>query len=516
MNRLRLCLPAILLLCCEICMAQTRTSQEWLTWGGDPARSGWAKSETVLSRNNVGRLELKWKTQLDNPSKVEVLSPLTAPLVAANVRTRQGNKTLVFVVGSEDIIYSLDAETGKVVWQRRFPNSAKPMSPPSVNCPNTQNSTPVIDKEEGILYALTSDGKLRGLSLADGEDRMPPTDFVKPRSRNWSLNLIDGVVYTTVARGCEGAVASITGMHVKDPTRSIVKFETSKGRPAGAWGRSGPVLGPKGLLIQTADGPWDVTRNLWANSVMQISLKNMEVTDYFTPENAAFLTQKDLDFGSASPIAFRFQQWNLVAAAGKEGTLYLMDAETLGGLDHRSPIFSQKYGNDDFDSGQLYAARGMWGASATAEDAQGNRWLFVPLWGPLSRKAPAFKFIHGMADTGSVLGFQLGVEKGKPTLLPMWMSRSMAVPDPPVVANGMVFSLSTGENTKQHPWSAEDRTSNVSNATLYAFDAATGKELYSSNQLIDGWSHFGGLAVAGGRIYAVTYQNRVYAFGLKR
>jgi outer membrane protein assembly factor BamB len=516
MKRFPRCLAPALALFSGIGWTQTRASQEWLTWGGDPARSGWAKSETTLTPANVGRLELKWKTQLDNPSKVEVLSPLTAPVVAENVRTRQGNKTLVFVVGSEDIVYGLDAESGKVVWQRRFPNDRKPITPPTVNCPDTQNATPVIDKEAGILYALTSDGKLRGLSLADGEDRMPPTDFVKPRSRNWSLNLIDGIVYTNVARGCEGAVASLTGMKVKDPARPLVKFDTSRGRPAGAWGRSGPVLGPKGILLQTADGVWDATRNLWANSVLQIGLNDMQVTDYFTPENAAFLTEKDLDFGSASPIAFRFQQWNLVAAGGKEGTLYLMDADSLGGAEHRTPVFSQKYGNDDNDSGQLYAARGMWGASATAEDAQGNRWLYVPLWGPISRKAPVFKSIHGMADTGSILGFQLGVDKGKPTLLPMWMSRSMAVPDPPVIVNGMVFSLSTGENTKQHPWSAEDRTSNVTNAILYAFDATTGKELYSSNQLIDGWSHFGGLAVAGGRIYAVTYQNRVYSFGLKR
>src|SRR5882672_7841515 len=143
MKRLRLCyVSGLLLLVSALGRTQPRPSHDWLTWGGDPARSGWARSETTLSPANIGKLELKWKTQLDNPSKVEVLSPLTAPLVAENVRTRQGNKTLVFVVGSEDIVYSLDAESGKVVWQRSFPNNAKPLPPPSVNCPNTQNSTP--------------------------------------------------------------------------------------------------------------------------------------------------------------------------------------------------------------------------------------------------------------------------------------------------------------------------------------------------------------------------------------
>ena len=121
-----------------------------------------------------------------------------------------------------------------------------------------------------------------------------------------------------------------------------------------------------------------------------------------------------------------------------------------------------------------------------------------------------------MADSGSVLGFQLGVENGKPVLLPKWMSRSMSVPEPPVIVNGMVFCISSGEQTQQHPLTPQERTSWVSHAILYAFDTSTRKELYSSNQLIDGWSHFGGLAVAGGRIYAVTYQNRVYSFGLKQ
>ena len=496
--------------------AQSGASRDWLTWGGDAARTGWAKAETTLSRDNIDRLELKWKTQLDNPSGVGVLSPLTAPVAIENVRTVQGSRTLVFVVGSQDIVYALDGASGKVVWQKSFPNEMKPAQEAGVNCPNVQNSTPVIDREAGILYVISSDGKLRGLSLADGKERIAATDFVKPFSRNWSLNLIDGVVYTTVARGCGGAQSTITGMSVRDPGHPIVKFATSTTRSAGAWGSGGPVLGPKGFLIQTADGLLDVSKGIWGNSVMQFSLKNLEVTDRFTPENAQFLTQKDLDLGSSSPIAFRYGNWDLVAAAGKEGTIYLLDGNSLGGAEHRTALFSQKYGNDDFSSGQLHPAHGVWGAMSTAEDAIGNRWLYVPMWGPLAQNAPPFQNRHGMADSGSVLGFQLGVENGKPVLLPKWMSRSMSVPEPPVIVNGMVFCISSGEQTQQHPLTPQERTSWVSHAILYAFDTTTGKELYSSNQLIDGWSHFGGLAVAGGRIYAVTYQNRVYSFGLKQ
>src|SRR5262249_37623815 len=212
--------------------------------------------------------------------------------------------------------------------------------------------------------------------------------------------------------------SAITGMDVKDPGHPVVKFVTSTGRSAGAWGGAGPVLGPKGFLIQTADGALDVSKGIWGNSVLQFSLKNLEVTDRFTPENAQFLTQRDLDLGSASPVAFRYGNWDLVAAAGKEGTIYLLDGNSLGGAEHRAPLFSQKYGNDDLSSGQTHPARGVWGAMSTAEDAAGNRWLYVPMWGPVSREAPAFLNRHGMADSGSGLGFQLGAQSGKLVLLP--------------------------------------------------------------------------------------------------
>src|SRR5262249_40189329 len=155
------------------------------------------------------------------------------------------------------------------------------------------------------------------------------------------------VVFMNVGRGCGGQTASTAGMNMKDPAHPIVTFENSKGRPSGAWGTAGPVLGPKGLLIQTADGAWGTERGLSGNSVIQLRLKELKVTDYFTPENEKLMSQKDLDFGSASPIAFRFQNRDLIAAAGKEGTIYLIDGNSFGGEDHRTPVFSLKYGNDD-------------------------------------------------------------------------------------------------------------------------------------------------------------------------
>ena len=109
-----------------LCLAQSSaTSHDWLTWGGAPDRAGWAKNETILSKDNVAKMELKWMAQLDNPSSDTVLSALTAPLVAENIATAQGRKNLIYVAGSADIVYALDEASGAVVWQKKFPNTLR-------------------------------------------------------------------------------------------------------------------------------------------------------------------------------------------------------------------------------------------------------------------------------------------------------------------------------------------------------------------------------------------------------
>ena len=53
-------------------------------------------------------------------------------------------------------------------------------------------------------------------------------------------------------------------------------------------------------------------------------------------------------------------------------------------------------------------------------------------------------------------------------------------------------------------------------ATLYALDALTGKELWSSGNQIESWNHFSGLTVANGRAYIATFDGMLYCFGVAR
>lgn len=530
--------------------AQDRKSRDWLTWGGDAERSGWNRGDTTISRRNAAGLELKWKLRIDSEVPVEIRSGnsmLSAPLVVEGVKSSRGTETLVYTLSAAHELAAINAATGKIAWRRTL--APKKPAPRSANwiCTNMSTATPVIDKAAGILYMLSADGVLYGVSLRDGEDRFAPTDFVTPYSRNWSLNLVDGVIYTSVGRGCgsteaESVASHMIAMDIRDPKRPIRKLVTSIGKPSGVWGRGGLAWGPKGIYGQTADGTFEPETGKWGNSILALDPKTLEVRDYFVPPNLELLNSKDLDFGSASPLTFAHQGRQYVLSGGKDGTIFILDANAPGGADHMTPLFARRIGNDE----NSYAAAGIWGAMATAVDANGQRWVYVPMWGPVSKEVTGFAHTHGEAREGSIMAFRFAVEGGgKPTLAPVWISRNLAVPEPPVFANGVVFALSTGENTQQRTTaplrpgeapplsmgsgraskksggprvrilSPQERVENVTHATLYAFDAFTGEELFSSKETIDDWTHLSSITLGGGQVYVTTSRSWIFAFGLK-
>jgi outer membrane protein assembly factor BamB len=489
---------------------------DWLMFGGDPQRTGWAREEKLLTRESVPKLKLEWKLKLPNVQKE--LTALTVPVVVQQVITPKGFMELVYVAGSSDNVFAIDADTGKIFWERQFKIDSKPKSEPNWLCPMGLNATPVIDKASRTIYVLQSDGNLRGLSIVSGEDRFPPTPFVPPFSKNWSLNLRDGVIYTVVSQGCSGAKSAVYAMDLKAEGHPVSVFKSTTTGGAGIWGRAGAAIGPNGeVYAETGDGPWDPAAGKYSDSFLGLSARELTLADYYTPANRAWITKKDLDMGCASPVVFPFKNWQLVAGGGKEGVIYLLDAKSLGGADHRTPLYrSALITNEEVD----FAGKGFWGSFATWEDSAGDRWLYAPAWGAPASTAPKFPVTYGTAPNGSIMAFRIVEKDGKPQLEAAWMSGDMNVPEPPIVANGVVFALSNGETVKQvdsdgkllsSQFRAEHHTGN---ATLHALDSATGKVLFNSGDTISGWTHFSGLAVAAGRVYVVTWDNTVYAFGL--
>ena len=92
-----LCTASTILVC------QPALAGDWLTYGHDPQRTGWAMEETKLSPATVPNLALKWKVKL--PNEAYRLSALTAPVVASDVSTARGVRSVVYVAGIKGTVF---------------------------------------------------------------------------------------------------------------------------------------------------------------------------------------------------------------------------------------------------------------------------------------------------------------------------------------------------------------------------------------------------------------------------
>jgi outer membrane protein assembly factor BamB len=513
-------------------LVQAAPVPDWLTYGYDQQRIAWNRGETVLNTKNVAKLKLLWSSQVTSAAKPLLLSTLTAPIVVAGVSTPQGVKDLVYTVTIEDTLVALDAATGEILWKKSYPNAITPLREASISCSNTEQATPVADKKNGVLYFTTSDGKLRSVSLGDGADRMTPHQMVQPFSRNWSLNLVDNVVYTTAGRGCGGSVeqptefGTVAAVDVTDPAHpELSRFYTGKGRPGGPWGGGGVVAGPEGLYVATADGPNNPGGGVYGDMVLAVRPHAWGLNNSFTPPNWRTLLARDLDLGSGGPLIFQFGNRTLLATAAKESVVYLLDANNLGGLDHQTPLYmSPRLGNDIED----FQAKGVWGGMASWLSDDGSRYLYIPVWGPPRKDGPKYPFGYGDAPDGSVMAYKIVADGDQLSMSPVWRSRNLNIPSPPVVANGVVYVLQTAESSYQTPKGPDGkrllfdqvaviRTTPHSTMSLFALDAQTGKELWSSGKAMGGnMVHFTEPVVALGRLFAVDHAGHVWAFGLKK
>jgi outer membrane protein assembly factor BamB len=278
------------------------------------------------------------------------------------------------------------------------------------------------------------------------------------------------------------------------------------------------------VYASTGDGNFDPSVGDYASTVLAAAPGDLQISDYYSPVNFQKITKFDLDISAASVIWFRYHHHPLVAGGGKEGAIYLLDANSLGSKDHQTPLERLKIANDPL----AFEMQGIWGELSTWRDEDGATWLYVPIWGPPSKEAPAFPVTHGANPHGSIMAFKLAMnpKTHKPQLEPAWISSDFEVPEPVAIANGVIFALSTGENTTQTSGSPiqfgtgqkilsdKARFLNTHNAVLVALNAKTGEVLYQSGDAMSSWVHFSGLAIAGGHVYAVDHSSTLYCFGL--
>lgn len=498
---------------------------DWPTYAHDPQRTGFNPSEKRLSPETAGNLTLLWQSHLENAPAA--LSALSAPVIADNVNTSDGVKTLVLLAGSSNTFFAVDAADGKVVWNRTLNALALPKEEAYYLCPNTPNATPVIDTEHSIVYTIGIDGRIYGLDLATGDVKFGPFAFIPAFAKAWSLNLHDGRVYTTTSQSCGGDRSGIYAMRVTDPMHTeSAELLVRRGYGGGMWLRGGTVIGHNGnLYVSTGDGIFDPSTGDYSNSYLAVAPDLSRVQDYFTPPNWQTVSKRDLDLPSGGLLAFPHDGKEILAGGGKESVVYLLDTADLGGKTHHDALYTSPVLANE---GAALEQKGLWGSPAFWSDEQHQSWLYFPVWGGLAGTAPHFPITNGETPHGSILAFQVTDQPdGNPALKPAWISPDMNLPDAPTVANGVLYALATGENPQQNRidgksknWrdnllTTAERSQGTHPAVLLALDAKTGKKLYDSKDAMKTWVHFTGLAVTGGRVFAVDHDSNLYCFGLK-
>ena len=231
----------------------------------------------------------------------------------------------------------------------------------------------------------------------------------------------------------------------------------------------------------------------YANAIVALDRATLQPRDWFSAPGVEF---------NAAPIVIRYKSdADFVVATANDGRMYLLDGAGLGGADHKTPLHVTA----------KYTAPGATAGLATWE-AQGTRWILAPVSGA----PPAgVKFTpNGLAPSGGIVAFKL-VDRGASVALePAWASRNMTSPLAPVVVNGLVFAVSSGEyRGAGAQLTAAQRAQRSIPAVLYVLDGTTGKQLWTSGTTITSFAR-GGLSAGAGQVYLVTYDNHLYAFGI--
>jgi outer membrane protein assembly factor BamB len=548
--------------------------RDWTTSQYDAQRTAWVRTDARLTKDAVakGTFEFLWKAKFDNEARQ--LNSLTQPVLQDLLIGYRGFKTLAFVGGSADRLFSIDTDLARPYWTVHLnysaatggeppstpecpggltaaPSRRTPLVPSSFTggfggggqkatsavgepgkgaavlsqtqprrtggppaAPPSGDVAPAAARPSAIapvgfggvdpLYVLASDGFLRTLRVSDGAETAPRVTFLPPSARASSLIWVDGLVYATTSHGCGATPNAVWALDLTAEEKKPVVWETGG---AGVAGTAGPAFGSDGTLYvalgaATPSSPAPATNGQMparlSNAVVALDRRTLKPKDWFTADGADF---------NVTPMVIRLKDRDLVAAAGNDGRLYLLDGKSLGGADHKTPLHVTP----------KYTAAGAGAALATWEDG-GTRWILAPAVGAVPAGVK-FAAAGLPAARGSLVAFKLVGEGGAITLEPGWQSRDLVSPLGPVVVNGMVLAVSSGEfrgapaAANAAPLTAAQRAKQSVPAVLYVLDGATGKQLWSSGTTITSFAR-AGLAAGGGQVYVVTYDNHLYAFGI--
>jgi len=516
--------------CCALLFAGAAYAQggrgagDWGTAGNDAQRSGWVRTDAKISPESMAKpgFAFLWKQKVASDAKQ--LNSLTEAVLMERYIGYRGFRSLAHLGASGDKVFAFDTDLGRVEWTKAIGTPAA--QPGTAACPGgltTSLARPIgfaisppasgragggfgrggpaksgvgepgegavtlaqiaaqaqqgggrgpgalpgrgqpqalrpaggQQRMPGYVYALSSDGKLHAMYLSNGEEPNPAVPFVPANANAVGLTVADGVAYVATINGCGGAPNGVWALDLN--SKQVTSWKAS----GSIAGNAGFAFGPDGTIYAGTE----------SGELVGLEPKSLKVLATYSAGAPGF---------ASTPAVFEFHDKPMVAIAAKDGSVHVLPS-TLGSAVAKSPAASS--------SGDVQA-----GALTTWQDGDGTRWLLAPA-------------------AGSIVAWKLADANGTVTLTRGWASRDMVAPLPPMVMNGVVFAVSSGEFRTKDAMTAAQRAQKSQKAVLYALDGKSGKELWNSGNTITSFVHSGGLSGAGSQLYLQTYDGTLYAFG---
>ncbi|WP_052438994.1 choice-of-anchor D domain-containing protein [Streptacidiphilus jiangxiensis] len=483
----------------------------------DTMRTGWDPNEPGLTPAQVSSSQfgLQFSTAVNGQVYAQPL------VVGGTVVTATENAE----------VYGIDAATGAVHWSKSL---GTPWPASAIGCgdlvPNFGvTSTPVYDPATNAVYVSDKVDSpdsahpayfLHALNPATGAERSgwpvriqgaPGNDPTRPfdafhENQRAGLLLLGGKIYIGYGSHCDinpyrGFVVSVdTG------TRGVKLWTTENSASngmSGVWGAGGGLVsdGPGRIFLSTGNGvtpPAHTGTNppgQLSESVVRLGLNSdgsMHAQDFFSPANAPTLDQNDTDLGSGGPLALPATPFgastahpHLLVEVGKDGRVFLLDRDNLGGR-------KQGSGGGDAVLGITGPFQGVWGHPAAYGGGGG--------------------YVYEIGSNGPLRALAFGLNaQGNPELRSAGASAATfgyTSGSPVITSDG----TKTGSATV---WAEYAGGPTGANAELRAYDAipSGGSMRLLFSAPIGHASKFAVPATSGGRVYVGTRDGRLMAFG---
>ena len=253
----------------------TSDGHDWPRFGLDQAHSNASDASTGITAANVSTMKLQ---PVSLPGTVDA-----SVIYLHNVQINGTGHDAFFLTTSYGKTLAVDAGNGAILWTFT-PNGYDTWAGSS----RITNSTPVADPARDYIYAVSPDGHVQKLAVADGHALWSTSVTTLPTREkiaspltyaNGRIIVVTGGYigdappyqgHVSLLDASSGQVLHTWNSLCSDRAGIIDPSSCAQTRSA-IWGRAGAVVDSTtgNIFVATGNGPWDGTTN-WADAMLEL------------------------------------------------------------------------------------------------------------------------------------------------------------------------------------------------------------------------------------------------------